>query len=274
MNYCTTLSGSTLCPKMYECLLLVNIGTLRVQTAIVATIQQFQVSHASKKALNSDIISDNYMYECNVWPPESIPGAVEFRKYVLSYYNVMVETGLEITRLLAIGLGKPENYFDELFLHKPLSTLRLMHYPIRPEPVPEAAKKDGLVLTCLEHSDTPFITFLSTFYNKGLQIMQKDGSWIDVAVCPDCLVMNAGDALIKTTGRFKATRHRVVDYGIERYSVPFFIEPNYYADIGKFEKELHQNKSAIDTSEPSLYGPWVKSRMKAKNFSDFPSESL
>ena len=96
-----------------------------------------------------DIMSDNYMYECNVWPPESIPGAVEFRKYVLSYYNVMVETGLEITRLLAIGLGKPENYFDELFLHKPLNTLRLMHYPIRPEPIPEAAKKDGLVLTCL-----------------------------------------------------------------------------------------------------------------------------
>ena len=221
-----------------------------------------------------DILSDNYMYEVNVWPPECLPGAVEFKKYILSYYDVMSQNCLDITRLLTLGLGIPENYFDELFLHKPLSTLRLMHYPIRPKPIPEAAKKDGLVLTCLEHTDTPFLTFLSTFYNKGLQIMQKDGSWIDVELRPDCLVMNAGDALVKTTGQFKATRHRVVDYGTERFSVPFFLEPNYYADIGRYERELRKSETECDSSEPNLYGPWLQNRMKLKNFSDFPPESL
>ena len=35
-----------------------------------------------------DILSDNVMYEANVWPPESLPGAVEFKRFVLSYYQV------------------------------------------------------------------------------------------------------------------------------------------------------------------------------------------
>ena len=222
-----------------------------------------------------DVLSDNYAYEPNMWPPESLPGAVEFKRFVLSYHQSMTEVGLEITRLLAIGLGREEDYFDELFLNKPLSTLRLMHYPVRQGPIPEAAKKDGVVLTCLEHADTPFVTFLSTFYNEGLQILQQDGTWADVEVRPDCLVMNAGDALVKTTGRFKATRHRVVDHGKERYSVPFFVEPNYYGNIGRFAKELRQSDGNADIEdEPTLYGPWLARRMRAKNFSDFPSETL
>ena len=94
--------------------------------------------------------------------------------------------------------------------------------------------------------------------------------------------MNAGDAMVKTTGRFKATRHRVVDNGKERYSVPFFVEPNYYADIGRYEKELQQSNGStkVDSitgsgsceEEPSQYGPWLIKRLKEKNFSDYPSE--
>ena len=231
-----------------------------------------------------DLLSSNVMYEANVWPPASLPGAVEFKQFAMSYHQSMRELGLEITRLLALGLGKEENYFDELFINKPLSTLRFMHYPVREGPIPDAAKKDGVVLTCLEHADTTFATFLSTFYNQGLQILQQDGTWADVEVRPECLVMNAGDAMVKTTGRFKATRHRVVDYGKERYSVPFFVEPNYYADIGRFAKELKQSNGSttVDAStgsgnceeEPTQYGPWVVKRMKEKNFSDFPNQSF
>ena len=217
-----------------------------------------------------DILSDNYMYEPNFWPPENLPGALQFKQFALSYYQSMTDLGREITHLLATGLGKEESFFDELFLNKPLSTLRFMHYPVREGPIPEAAKKDGLVLTCLEHTDSTFITFLSTFYNEGLQILHQDGTWKDVEVRPDCLVMNVGDALVKTTGRFKSTKHRVVDHGKERYSVPFFMEPSYYADIGRLAKELGQS----DSDEPIQYGPWLTGIMKAKNYSDFPSEDL
>lgn len=221
-----------------------------------------------------DILSDNYMYESNAWPPETLPGAVEFKRFVLSYYQLMNKLGLEIIHLVAIGLGEEEDHYDKLFLNKPLSTLRLLHYPIRQEPVPEAARKDDLVLTCQEHADTGFVTLLSTFYNEGLQIFQQDGVWKDVDVCPHCLVMNVGDALVKITGRFKATRHRVVDYGKERYSVPFFMEPGYHADIGQFAKEVGQRDSHTEEHEPTQYGPWLAARLKAKTFFEFPKENL
>ena len=218
-----------------------------------------------------DILSDNYAYEPNMWPPFSLPGAEKFKEYCISYYQSMTEVAWKIVQLLAIGLEKEEHYFDDLFLHKPMSTLRLMHYPVRPGPIPEAAKKDDIVLTCLEHTDTAFATFLSTFDYKGLQILQEDGSWLDVVVRPDCLVMNAGDALVKTTGRFKATRHRVVDYGKERYSVPFFVEPSYYGNIGRYEEELQQGTTICTSEEPSQYGPWLARKMAAKKYSDYPT---
>ena len=221
-----------------------------------------------------DILSDKYPYEPNMWPPPSLPRAAEFKSFILRYYESMRTLSLEIVRLLALGLGKEDRYFDELFLHKPMSTLRLMHYPLRDELIPDTAKKDGHVLTCLEHTDTNFATFLSTFGYKGLQVMTADGSWTDVEVRPDCLVMNAGDALIKTTNRFKATQHRVVDYGKERFSVPFFVEPSYDGNIGRFSEEMRRGEgSPCDDEEPALYGPWLDARMRPKNFSDLPPNS-
>ena len=119
---------------------------------------------------------------------------------------------MDIIRLLAIGIGKEENYFDQLFLDKSVSTLRPTHYPLRNGPIPATANKDGQVLTCLEEYDSIYATFLCIFQNEGLQILMKEDKWIDVKPHPDCLLMNAGEALVKTAGkRFKATKHRVVE---------------------------------------------------------------
>ena len=212
------------------------------------------------------------MYEPNAWPPETLPGAVDFKKFMQCYHNSMMKVTLQISRLIAIGLGKKENYFDKLFVTKPLSTLRLMHYPPREGSIPEVAIKVGITLTCLEHTDSNFITLLSTFQNAGLQI-QQDGKWIDVEVRPNSLVMNTGETLTKTAGdRFKATIHRVVDHGEQRYSVPFFMEPNYFSDIGKYENENRNNVDVNGDDEGCIiYGPWVAKRMKEKKFIALPS---
>ena len=225
-----------------------------------------------------DLLSDTVFYEANVWPEDSLEGSREFKEFISRYYQCMSGLLIHVSQLLALGLGKEEGFFDELFQHKPMSTLRLMHYPLRPGPAPESAKKDGHILTCLEHTDTAFATFLCTFTNRGLQILESDGSWSDVEVRPDCLVMNAGDALVKTTGLFKATRHRVIDCGEERFSVPFFVEPSYDGDIGRFSREMRRERGSScdygdDDDEPSLYGPWLAARMSAKNYTDYPPEN-
>ena len=286
-SFSNTPSGSSLSRPRYACLSPAIRGTLATRTATEAiptipgvTCHKEGIGFCEElPADDPDILSrEKYPYEPNMWPPTTVPGAAEFKRFILSYYQSMSKLSLEIVRLLALGLGKEEGFFDELFLHKPMSTLRLMHYPLRPGPAPESAKKDGHILTCLEHTDTNFATFLCTFTNRGLQILESDGSWSDVEVRPDCLVMNAGDALVKTTGLFKATRHRVIDCGEERFSVPFFVEPSYDGDIGRFSREMRRERGSScdygdDDDEPSLYGPWLAARMSAKNYTDYPPEN-
>ena len=78
----------------------------------------------------------------------------------------------------AIGL-----YDDKSFnwmLQKPLSTLRLLHYPPRDKDIPALAKEDDVVIQCAAHSDTTFTTILVTFENRGLEILDSDGKWVEV----------------------------------------------------------------------------------------------
>ena len=47
------------------------------------------------------------------------------------------------------------------------------------------------------------------------------------------LFIATGDSFSRMmNGRFKSTRHRVMDIGRNRYSVPFFMEPGFYSDVG------------------------------------------
>ena len=219
------------------------------------------------------LLSNETCYEPNVWPPDSVSGAGDFKDFILSFYQRMSDLVFKVSHLLAVGLGKEEKYFDDLF-ENPLSTLRLIHYPLCKEPPPESGKKDGYTLTFKEHTDSNFFTFICTFGYRGLQILQADGSWTDVEIRPDCLVMNAGDALVKTTGRFKATRHRVVDCGEERFSVPFFAEPGFFADMTGYGTPVSEEAIALSRADlPKQYGPWLLERIKKKKFSDFPSKS-
>ncbi len=45
-------------------------------------------------------------------------------------------------------------------------------------------------------------------------------------------MVNLGEMFARmTNNKFKATKHRVLDIKIERYSCPFFLEPKYTASI-------------------------------------------
>jgi isopenicillin N synthase-like dioxygenase len=49
---------------------------------------------------------------------------------------------------------------------------------------------------------------------------------------PNAFVINIGDMLSRITNYIlKATLHRVIDIGEDRYSSPFFFEPHYEAMI-------------------------------------------
>ena len=201
------------------------------------------------------------LYETNQWPVED--ATVPFRQIMTKYYTNMDRTALEVTRLIALGLGRDENTFDELFLTKPLSTLRLISYPPRKEEPPPESKDGDLVLQCNEHVDGVFLTFLSTFHHRGLQILTKEGKWAYVEPRPNSLVVNIGEILAKMSkNRLKATKHRVIYMGEWRYSLPFFYEPCYRGDMNKYFRAVGMEE---ETPPYDRYGPWLIRHLKRDN---------
>ena len=74
--------------------------------------------------------------------------------------------------------------------------------------------------------DFGFVTLLAQDGVAGLQAKNLAGEWIGVPPAEGTLVVNFGKLLERWTGgRVRATRHRVIAPGAERFSIPFFYEP-------------------------------------------------
>ena len=104
--------------------------------------------------------------------------------------------------------------------------LRILHYPpLTGEEEPEAIRAAG-------HEDINLITILPASNEPGLQVLAKDGSWLEVPCDFGNLIVNIGDMLQEASGGyFPSTTHRVVnpegaDKTIGRISLPLFCHPN------------------------------------------------
>ncbi len=77
------------------------------------------------------------------------------------------------------------------------------------------------------------MTLLGQDGSGGLQAKLPDGAWVDVPPLEGGLVVNFGTLLEQlTAGRIRATEHRVLSPGRERFSIPFFYAPRLDAEIG------------------------------------------
>jgi isopenicillin N synthase-like dioxygenase len=192
-------------------------------------------------------------------PPDSVlPG---WRDAAAAYYKGMMQTGGTLMRSLARGLGLDERIFDAAFAGG-ISTLRLIRYPPRSAAALAAINQPDLwvmrngqraYLTGAPHVDSGLVTLLAQDGVSGLQAMSGDGNWLDVPPLDQSLVVNFGRLLERwTAGRIKATRHRVIGFGIERYSFPFFYEPRVDAVIAPLP--LPHIPGVGNDFAPFLYG--------------------
>jgi isopenicillin N synthase-like dioxygenase len=187
------------------------------------------------------------------------------KKYYREQFNHRLELGLKLASYIAIGLGKNRDYFKPLF-EESLSTFRTIYYKPRSKSsvTQDLLSDESLKLTTPLHSDSGFITILSTFSFPGLQVLYQ-GEYISIKPEKNSFVVNLGDMLSRITNyKLKSTKHRVLDIGIERYSNPFFLDPKYSAKIPSniFDDE---NKEYI------TYGDWLIDKMTStygewKNF--------
>jgi isopenicillin N synthase-like dioxygenase len=157
-------------------------------------------------------------------PAESdLPG---WRAAAAAYYRAMEATGAALMQSLARGLDLPETAYDAAFANG-ISTLRLIRYPVRPVQDLEPALRVGAgYMLGAPHADSGFVTLLAQDGVAGLEVEDRAGDWIGVPPTEGMLVVNFGKLLERWTGgQVRATRHRVVGSGAERFSIPFFYEP-------------------------------------------------
>jgi isopenicillin N synthase-like dioxygenase len=159
-------------------------------------------------------------YPNNVWPTE-LP---EFKTVFQTLYNSLNEAGRVMLQALTAPLEVDIEYFDRM-VEDGNSILRLLHYP------PIAADADPRCLRAAPHEDINLITILPSATASGLQLKDRDGSWLDVTANPGELIVDAGDMLARATNDvIPSTTHQVVNTPeathSSRYSMPFFMHPN------------------------------------------------
>ena len=104
--------------------------------------------------------------------------------------------------------------------------LRVLHYPpLRGDEEPGAVRAAA-------HGDINLLTILPAATEPGLQVLGKDGQWIDAPSDFGLLIVNIGDMLQEASGHYyPSTTHRVLNPKGDsakkpRISMPLFLHPN------------------------------------------------
>jgi isopenicillin N synthase-like dioxygenase len=198
-----------------------SFGKEHAKQAKVADLKEF--FQIGQEAGNGQVPPEHY--------PPNVPVAEtpEFLKLGRELYEAFEKAGGHLLRAIALHLGLNENYFDDK-IHLGNSILRAIHYPpITQEP--ESA------IRAEQHEDINLITLLVGASAGGLQLLTKEGTWMDIVPEEDEIVINVGDMLQRLTNNYlKSTTHRVVNPPREewhnpRLSIPFFLHPRSDMDL-------------------------------------------
>ena len=173
------------------------------------------------------------VYPKNVWPSQ-LP---DFENTFTELYRQLESMGDELLEALTYSLNVPQDFFKQR-TYNGNTVMRLLHYP----PVPSHLEPEQI--RAQAHTDINLLTALISAQGAGLQLLDKDGSWVEVHANPDEVAINMGDMLSRITNDvLPSTVHRVVNpadpsKNQSRYSMPFFIHPRkevLLSELPKFQ---------------------------------------
>ncbi|WP_426117682.1 isopenicillin N synthase family dioxygenase [Pseudomonas sp. DSP3-2-2] len=153
--------------------------------------------------------------------PNRHPDMPGWQALMEQHYLDMQALGQTLLQAITVALGIERDFFDQRFV-EPVSVLRFIHYPPRQTATSEQQQGAGA------HTDYGCITLLHQDTAGGLQVRNVDGQWIDAPPIDGTFVVNIGDMMARwSNDRYLSTPHRVISpLGVDRYSMPFFVEPN------------------------------------------------
>jgi len=171
----------------------------------------------------------------NLWPED----LDDFRQPLLRHYAQLNELGDALASVFELALRLQPGTLRSFF-KVPLTFLRLLKYPSQ-----EASASESGEIGIRPHTDNGAFTILQQDAVGGLQLINSDGSWLDVPPIEGTFVINLGEMMKRwSDGIYHATPHRVINRsGRERYSVPFFMLPDYDAmviPLVKNPSEFHE----------------------------------
>jgi isopenicillin N synthase-like dioxygenase len=149
-----------------------------------------------------------------------------------AYYIAMERLAERLLALCAVALGAERDFFARRG-DQHASILRMVHYPAQTTaPLPGQLRAGA-------HSDFGTLTILKTDNAPGgLQVRDRNDSWLDIAVPPGSYVINIGDLMRRwSNDRWTSSVHRVVNPPAaagpqgRRLSMVFFHEPNPDATV-------------------------------------------
>lgn len=191
-------------------------------------------------------------YPKNIWPDE-IP---EFKEVMLELFRQLDVCSMKLLQACSLYIGEEKDFLPKLAADGN-TILRVINYP------EISADRDPQSIRAGAHEDINFITLLCEATAGGLELLQRDGSWLPIHALKGQIIVDTGDMLQNlTNGLLKSTTHRVVnpDNSRERrFSMPFFVHPRSEVDlsplprsIAKLDEKRYPNITAGEYLEQRL----------------------
>ena len=172
-----------------------------------------------------------------------------FRTVMEDYRDACTQLALRLLEAMSAGLGVDAAHLNEHFDPDHSGFVRLNHYPVKDplEGRDDFSYLDVANLGVHHHTDAGALTVLLQDDVGGLQVF-NGGYWHDVVPIPHAFVINTGDMMqVWSNDRYRAAIHRVqAMHARDRYSVPFFYNPNAGARVSPLP-------SVVSEAEPARY---------------------
>jgi len=193
------------------------------------------------------------LYPEQLLPEDVVPGITSVLE---TFHTAIADLQRRFLRIIALGIGGAESFFDEMTSEAPTLT-RAIRYP------PMAQAPGGGHVWAEAHGDINLITALPRATAPGLQV-QVDGQWVDALPPEGQVILNTGIMLERlTNGLIPVGWHRVVapaGFQAERLSVVQFCHARPWTQLAPLAScitatnpQRYASISAADALEEVLY---------------------